>query len=60
MTGAKRVGRAGPALTVMRALFHGELEQLGVELATMCGLAAAAMENATRSMSTPISPWPNR
>ncbi len=35
---------------MMRAVFHGELEQLGVELATMCGLAAEAMENATRAL----------
>jgi len=34
----------------MRAVFHGELEQLGVELATMCGLAAEAMEKATRAL----------
>ena len=34
----------------MRAVFHGELEQLGVELATMCGLAADAMEKATRAL----------
>ena len=34
----------------MRAVFHGELEQLGVELATMCGLAADAMETATRAL----------
>ncbi len=34
----------------MRAAFHGELEQLGVELATMCGLAAEAMDKATRAM----------
>ena len=34
----------------MRAVFNGELEQLGVELATMCGLAADAMEKATRAL----------
>ena len=34
----------------MRAVFHGELEQLGVELATMCGLAADAMEKASRAL----------
>jgi len=34
----------------MRTGFHGELEQLGVELATMCGLAAEAMEHATRAL----------
>lgn len=31
-------------------MFHGELEQLGVELAMMCGLAAQAMERATRAL----------
>lgn len=34
----------------MRTVFHGELEQLGVELAMMCGLAGDAMENATRAL----------
>ncbi|MHA6628715.1 PhoU domain-containing protein [Pseudonocardia sichuanensis] len=34
----------------MRMVFHGELEQLGVELATMCGLAAETMERATRAL----------
>ena len=34
----------------MRAVFHGELEQLGVELATMCGLAADAMDKASRAL----------
>ena len=37
----------------MRSVFHGELEQLGVELAAMCGLAAEAMEKATRSLLEP-------
>ena len=34
----------------MRMAFHGELEQLGVELAAMCGLAVEAMERATRAL----------
>jgi phosphate transport system protein len=34
----------------MRAVFNGELEQVGVELATMGGLAADAMEKATRAL----------
>lgn len=32
---------------VMRGTFHGELAQLGAELATMCALAGDAMEHAT-------------
>ena len=31
-------------------MFNGELERLGVELAAMCGLAADAMEKATRAL----------
>jgi phosphate transport system protein len=34
----------------MRMVFQGELVQLGVELAAMCGLAAEAMERATRAL----------
>jgi phosphate transport system protein len=34
----------------MRARFQGELEQLGVELAAMCGLAADAMQGATQAL----------
>jgi phosphate transport system protein len=34
----------------MREVFHGELEQLGDELANMCGLVCSAMERATRAL----------
>ncbi|MBP2371952.1 PhoU domain-containing protein [Pseudonocardia parietis] len=34
----------------MRELFHGDLEQLGSGLATMCGLAADALDNAARAL----------
>jgi phosphate transport system protein len=34
----------------MRAVFRGELEQLGVELSRMCGLAGEAMDKATRAL----------
>lgn len=37
---------------VMRGTFHGELAQLGAELATMCTLAAGAMEHATTAVLT--------
>ncbi len=37
---------------VMRGTFHGELAQLGAELATMCTLAAGAMEHATTALLT--------
>jgi len=37
-------------VTVVRARFHGELEQLSVDLAVMCGLAATAMECATQAL----------
>lgn len=40
----------GPTLSVMRAVFPIELEQLGVELATMCGLAGEALEKASRAL----------
>ena len=34
----------------MREIFHGELERLGSDLATMCGLVRAAMEHATKAL----------
>lgn len=34
----------------MRELFHGELEQLGSELAAMCGLAGDALDAAARAL----------
>lgn len=34
----------------MRELFHGNLEQLGSGLATMCGLAGDALDNAARAL----------
>lgn len=36
----------------MRDDFHGDLGQLGSDLATMCGLAADAMERATHALTT--------
>jgi phosphate transport system protein len=34
----------------VRTVFHGELEQLGVELAAMCGWAAQELARATRAL----------
>ena len=36
----------------MREIFHGQLEQLGAELAVMCGLVAEAMTRATEGLLT--------
>ncbi|HEX4247910.1 MAG TPA: phosphate signaling complex protein PhoU [Pseudonocardia sp.] len=34
----------------MREIFHGELERLGTDLASMCGLVRSTMERATRAL----------
>ena len=40
LTDKRAAGSVTATLAVMRARFQGELEQLGIQLAAMCALAA--------------------